>query len=289
MVFPHMLHNANREKSAPGDEVRDVVAQLGALKVSMRHSTLLCTHFGSFMEQAIDCESFAALALYRKLRRDKQIMSHPDASTAIAAELPSASIANSTEPKPKTAESIVESRLASSKQLAKELNGIVVGLRTLVLGPNGGANGEEESKETDSDTELTVGQPGDEENEDASGAEDDGAANANDAGWESGSISQDTDGGSDESTDLNSEVEPPPAKRQKTSTPSGVHIGSSVQKKTDPRASHPSLQDESVYLPSLSVGFIKGDSDVSGDEVDSDAGSVGLARKNRRGQRARQQ
>lgn len=241
------------------------------------------------MEQAVDCESFAALALFRKLRRDKQIMAHPDASTAIAAELPSASIASSAEPKPKTAEAIVESRLASSKQLAKELNGIVVGLRTLVLGPNGGADEQEESRGTDSDTEITVGQLEDEENEDASGASDDGAARANDAGWESGSISKYNDGDSDGSTDLNSEGEPPPAKRQKTSTPSGGHIGSSAQKKTDPRALHPSLQDESVYLPSLSVGFIKGDSDISGDEVDSDAGSVGPARKNRRGQRARQQ
>ncbi len=240
------------------------------------------THFGSFMEQAIDCESFAALALYRKLRKDKHIMSHPDASTAIAAELPTASIASSKEPKPRTTEAIVESRLASSKQLAKELNGIVVGLRTLVLGPNGGAD-EGGLKKADSDAGLRVGQPEDEENEDASGVSDDGSAKANDAGWESGSISQDSDGDSDDSTELNSEVEPPPAKRQKTSTPSRV------QKKSDPRASHPSLQDDSVYLPSLSVGFTKGDSDISGDEVDSDAGSVGLARKNRRGQRARQQ
>ena len=257
-------------------------------RAESEHATLdfyCATHFGSFMEQAIDCESFAALALYRKLHRDKHIMSHLDAPTAIAAELPSGSIANFAEPKPKTAEAIVESRLASSKHLAKELNSIVVGLRTLVLGPNGGAD-DEESKETDSDNEPTVGQPEGEEDEDASGGSDDDAANANDAGWESGSISQDSDGDPNDSTDLNSEVEPPPAKRQKTSTPSRLNIGS---KKPDPKASHPSLQDDTVFLPSLSVGFTKGDSDISGDEVDSDAGSVGLARKNRRGQRARQQ
>ena len=216
-------------------------------------------------------------------------MSHPDAPTAMAAELPSASTASSAEPKPKTAAAIVESRLASSKHLAKELNGIVVGLRALVLGVNGGADDDKESKEADSDNELAVDPSEDEEDEDASGGSDDDAGKANDAGWESGSISQDSDGSPDDSTDLNSEVEPPPAKRQKTSTASKLNIGSSVKKKPDPKASDPSLQDDTVFLPSLSVGFTKGDSDISGDEVDSDAGSVGLARKNRRGQRARQQ
>jgi hypothetical protein len=244
------------------------------------------------MEQAIDCESFAAIALYRKLRRDKHIMSHPDASTAMAAELPSASVASPAEPKPKLAEAIVESRLASSKHLAKELSSIVVGLRALVLGPTDNAGDDDDLKKTDSDNGLTIGQPEDEENEDASGASDDSVVKANDAGWESGSISQDNDGNSDDATDLSSEVEPPPSKRQKKSTPSKAHIGatdSSVKKKPDPKASHPSLKDDSAFLPSLSVGFTKGDSDISGDEVDSDAGSVEPARKNRRGQRARQQ
>ena len=217
-------------------------------------------------------------------------MSHPDAPTAMAAELPNTSVPSPAESKPKPAEAIVESRLASSKHLAKELNGIVLGLRVLVLGPNDADD--EESKNTGSDNELTVGQPEDEENEDASGASDDSVAKAIDAGWESGSISQDNDGSSDEATDLSIEVEPPPAKRQRKSTPSTAHISatnSSIKKKSDPKAPYPSLKDDTVFLPSLSVGFTKGDSDISGDEVDSDAGSVGPARKNRRGQRARQQ
>ena len=246
------------------------------------------------MEKAIDCETFAALALYRKLHRDKHIMSHPDASTAMAAELPGASVASHAEPKPKSAEAIVESRLASSKHLAKELSGIVVGLRALVLGPTDNAGDDEESGKTGSDGEPTIGQPENEENDVPSEASDDSTAKANDAGWESGSISQDSDGDSDDETDSSSEVDAPPAKRQKKSTPSKAHISgtdSSVKKKPDPKASHPSLTDDSTFLPSLSVGFTKGDSDISGDEVDfdSDAGSVGPARKNRRGQRARQQ
>jgi len=220
-------------------------------------------------------------------------MSHPDASTAMAAELPGASVASHAEPKPKSAEAIVESRLASSKHLAKELSGIVVGLRALVLGPNDNTGDDEEPEKTGSDGELTIGQPENEENDEPSETSDDSTVKANDAGWESGSISQDSDGDSDE-TDLSSEVDAPPAKRQKKSTPSKAHIGatdSSVKKKPDPKASHPSLTDDSTFLPSLSVGFTKGDSDISGDEVDfdSDAGSVGPARKNRRGQRARQQ
>lgn len=219
-------------------------------------------------------------------------MSHPDASTAMAAELPSASVVDSAEPKPKTAEAIVESRLASSKLLAKELAGIVAGLRTLALGPKDDADHDEESKETGSDNEITGGQPEDQLNEDAGGLSDDGAAKSDDAGWVSGSISQDSDVDSDGSTLLSSEVELPPAKRQKKSAPSKARIeatDSSLMKKPDPKTSHPSSKDDSVILPSLSVGFIKGDSDISGDEIDSDAGSVGPARKNRRGQRARQQ
>ena len=208
----------------------------------------------------------------------------------MAAELPSVSAVAPAEPKPKTAEAIVESRLASSKLLAKELNGIVAGLRALVLGPNEGADNEGRSVETGSDNELTtVDQPEDEESNRAS---DDSAAKANDVGWESGSISQDDDSDSDNSTDLRSDFELPPTKRQKKSTPPKAHVdttGLSSRKKPDPKSSHPSLTDDTVFLPSLSVGFTKGDSDISGDEVYSDAGSVGPARKNRRGQRARQQ
>jgi len=244
------------------------------------------------MEQDIDCESFAALALYRKLRKDKHIMSHPDASTAMAVELPSVSTTDSTEPKPKTAEAIVESRLASSKLLAKELNGIVAGLRALVWGPSEDAENEGGLGNTGSDDELPIGQPEDEEDEEGSEASDDSAARANDVGWDSGSISPDDSGNSDHSTDLNSDVELPPTKRQKKSAPPRVHVGAtdlSAKKKHDPNPSHPSLKDDSTFLPSLSVGFTKGDSDISGSEIDSDAGSVGPVRKNRRGQRARQQ
>ena len=219
-------------------------------------------------------------------------MSHPDASAAMAAELPNTSAVASAEPKPKTAKATVESRLASSKLLAKELSDIVAGLRTIVLGPKGDAKNEEGPEETASDNELTDGQPEDEESEDGSAASDDSCAKADDAGWESGSISQDNGGDSDDAADVSSEVELPPAKRQK-STPSKVRsdaIDLRVKKKPDPKPSHPSLvKDDTIFLPSLSVGFTKGDSDISGDEIDSDAGSVGPVRKNRRGQRARQQ
>lgn len=213
----------------------------------------------------------------------------------MATELPSVSAVASAEPKPKTAEAIVESRLASSKLLAKELDGIVAGLRALVLGlgPNAETDNEGESGGTGSNNQLTtVDQPEDEESNGGTGASYGSAVNADDAGWESGSISQDGDGDSDDSTDLRSEVELPPTKRQKKSTLPKVHVdatGPSIRKKSDPKSSHPPLKDDSVFLPSLSVGFTRGDSDISGDEIDSDAGSIDPARKNRRGQRARQQ
>lgn len=215
-------------------------------------------------------------------------MSHPDASAAMADELPSVSTVATAEPKPKTAEAIVESRLASSKLLAKDLHGVVAGLRALVLGPNESTDNEVGSREPGYDNELTaVDQLEDEESIDGNGESDDSAANADDAGWESGSISQDDNGDSDDSADLRSEVERPPTKRRKKSIPPKAHIDAT--EKPDPKLSHPSLKDDTVFLPSLSVGFTKGDSDISGDEIDSDAGSVDPVRKNRRGQRARQQ
>lgn len=216
-------------------------------------------------------------------------MSHLDASTAMAAELPSASTAASVVPQPKTAEAIVESRLASSKLFAKELNGIVAGLRALVLGPSEDAESEGGSEETGPDDELTLSQP---ENEEGDGVSDDSATQADGAGWESGSISQDDGSISDDLNDSSNEVELPPTKRQKKSISLRVQFDatdSSEKKKPDPKSSHASLKDETVFLPSLSVGFTKGDSDTSGEAIDSDAGSVGPVRKNRRGQRARQQ
>ena len=220
-------------------------------------------------------------------------MSNADASAAMADELPSMSTVAPVEPKPKTAEAIVESRLASSKLLAKELHGVVAGLRALVLGPSESTDNEGGSREPGYDNELTaVDQLEEEESIDGSGESDDSAANADNSEWESGSISQDDNSDSDDSADFRSEAERPPTKRRKVSIPPKAHVdatGPIVKEKPDPKLSHPSLKDDSVFLPSLTVGFTKGDSDISGDDIDSDAGSVDPVRKNRRGQRARQQ
>jgi hypothetical protein len=91
----------------------------------------------------------------------------------------------------------------------------------------------------------------------------------NDAGWESGSVEEQ----SLESDKEQNEADASPAK---TRVPS--HKAAEIPSK---------VAGQSMFLPSLSVGFVRGspgDSDWS--DRDSDAGDV-APKKNRRGQRAR--
>lgn len=121
------------------------------------------------------------------------------------------------------------------------------------------------------------------------------------AGWESGSVSGfDSEGGevdiaseSESESDNPDAIAVPSAKRAKTTVPP-------LPPKTKPlkseKADKPpkSAKDltSSIFLPSLSVGFTRGDDDDSDPDLDDDpngvAGKQPVVRKNRRGQRARQ-
>ncbi|KAF9516436.1 hypothetical protein BS47DRAFT_662974 [Hydnum rufescens UP504] len=218
----------------------------------------------------------------------------------------------------------LESRVLSSKTLATEVKTVLDHLRHIVepLTPlSGKMNGthdnvgdedeeaeEDTEDENDGDSETSKRIPdarsdlrASESDEDSSVYDDDElkqghgglaqrsleasqsdneASNADDAGWESGSISPTS----------------PPPKRLKlghSATP-GVTGGSTDEDKEDVQSNDASDSDEvltsSRFLPSLNVGFTRGESDGSdwsGAEDDANAGD-GKQRKNRRGQRARQ-
>jgi BUD22 len=218
----------------------------------------------------------------------------------------------------------LESRVLSSKMLATEVKTVLDHLRRIVepLAPssekmNGthddGGDEDEEAEgdaedENDDDSETSKRVPAarsdlhaSESDEDSSVYDDDElrqvhgglsqrsfeasesdneVSNADDAGWESGSISPTS----------------PPPKRLKLghrATPS-VTGGSTDESEEDVQSNDASDSDEvltsSRFLPSLNVGFTRGESDGSdwsGAEDDANAAD-GKQRKNRRGQRARQ-
>ncbi|KAK4687430.1 hypothetical protein P7C73_g2687, partial [Tremellales sp. Uapishka_1] len=136
----------------------------------------------------------------------------------------------------------------------------------------------EDDEDDEDEDEVEGGEIEDEE-------EDGGKQVADDAGWESGSISDGESIASSSSSAL------PPNKRTKT-------IPESTSKPKPkalplPRAPPPSSKPtSSTFLPTLATGFTLGDSDDSDPDMDYDPdgiiGSKAGERKNRRGQRARQ-
>lgn len=183
-----------------------------------------------------------------------------------------------------TATGKAQSRLLSSKILASEVARLFNDLRTLLNPPKkgkaGGSNdGEDESAPPSRPApikkalaEKSVAVSDDEANEDG---EDDG--------WESGTV-QDTD---DEVAGLESLVNGP-----RSSTVETRSTGHESDLETTPppppkkvRQEKKSGPAESTFLPSLAVGFVRGDSDS--EWSDSEAKVADAERKNRRGQRAR--
>lgn len=198
----------------------------------------------------------------------------------------------------------VQGRLLSSKALASEVKTVVEMLR-LMLQPEKKA-----AQDPDSDEEAEVKPPSKkqkvvakassaDEDSDESDAEsrqvivDEDDAEVDDGGWESGSVDgnddlgdedkepegdDDSDESSDEDEDGDEEDdddEPRPrAESAKTKKPA-----------KEPAAVKGKNASESTFLPSLAVGFTRGDSDAS-DVSDSET-KVADVRKNRRGQRAR--
>lgn len=181
----------------------------------------------------------------------------------------------------------VESRLLSSKILAAEAQEAVKGLKA-VLTPGIASKahskarppvaasrdeGEEEAIEKQAVDPIVGLKLTDDNSSEGDIAELDEANDmVDDDDWESGSVDDIEHAGND-----NDDIESSPSRKQ-TKQPSSLSLSGSHDLSSSAAAS--------VFLPSLSVGYIRGDSDSDVDPSDGETAAPG--RKNRRGQRARQ-
>lgn len=226
----------------------------------------------------LDPEPIADSALSTKIKKDKFLSQDPNLQFAMTKSLSSSSIAPAI---PGSAAGIVQSRLLSSKVLAADVSRIIEGLRRL-LNPV-----ERAHHATDDNAEVSPPRKKKQKTQQKEGlpkvppadvpSEDEPNSNIEHDGWESGTVSDgdhSVQGDSgvvemfDEEDNSVSEGgdDDPPAPRERPS-----------QGK--------SKATQSTFLPSLSVGFIRGDSDT--DFSDSEDKAADTAKKNRRGQRAR--
>ncbi|KAK7048340.1 Bud-site selection protein [Favolaschia claudopus] len=221
--------------------------------------------------KTIDSDIIAATALRTRLHKDRHINDSASASAAIARELPaSISLPNSTNPK-------VQARFLSARALGAAVTDAVTGLRAVLLPPAD----EENAAVIGMDNELG---DEDEDQEDNANANEEGEDEVGEeAGWESGSVGVDEEGDAAEDgwesgsihsansdvddSDEDEDTAPPKKKPAKADSPSTKKAAAS----------------SSQFLPSLSVGYIRGgSSDSEVEDIDE-----GGERKNRRGQRAR--
>lgn len=202
----------------------------------------------------------------------------------------------------------VQGRLLSSKVLASEVKTVVEMLR-LMLQPEKKVTQDPENDE-ESGGEAEVKPPAkkqkvvaktssaDEDSEDSDAEtrqvilnEDD--ADADDGGWESGSVGgnddledEDKDSEGDDDSDEDSDENESGDEDDEDDEPRPrAELAKTKKLAKEPAAVKGKNASESTFLPSLAVGFTRGDSDAS-DVSDSEA-KVADVRKNRRGQRAR--
>lgn len=238
-----------------------------------------------------------------KLRKDRTLVQNEHVLAVISAELEGSLV---TPAEPGSSAAKVYAHILSSKALAAEVATVIQNIKTFLNPPvktKRLIDDEEEESEEDIDipprprkaskAESSIKKVSIPLNEDA-GSEPSNASTSgdgleaslevvdeddvdiDDGGWESGSVNGGADSDEDtEDGDLSDEnVERPSHK---------ASVQSSRASKSKPITS----SANSTFLPSLSVGFTRGDSDASDiEEVDVDAADGG-ARKNRRGQRAR--
>jgi hypothetical protein len=274
VLKPDWLSSAEaklRQKDEDAEAVAAAEAQLVALKVHLS-SFFQASEFLTLMEQDIDSDLLAVHALQTKLNKDRMLSTHEDVKTAASAHLSSFSPVAST-----SAVGVVQSRILSSKILASEIVRILGELRKIVfpMPAEDAASDAEGADETIAGPIFTNTQPSEDQESDED-VDDEGDGDGD--GWESGTV-QDTDLEAEEQEEINKKRashvamldeesdDPAPPKKQKVSL------------------SKPTARGESTFLPSLAVGFTRGDSDS--EWSDSEAKVADGERKNRRGQRAR--
>ncbi|KAG1885038.1 Bud-site selection protein [Suillus subluteus] len=248
-----------RDARRKGDDnaVKDIEAQHIALK-------------------QLDPGPIADSALSTKIKKDKFLSQDPNLQSAMSKSLSSSLIVS---PVPGSAASVVQSRLLSSKVLAVDVSRIIEGLRRLLNPAERVYRAEADSAEVSpprNKKQKTQQNKGSPKVPPVDTPEDEPRANLEDDGWESGTVS---DG--DHFIQGDSGVDEGPGDEDNSTSDGGDDLP--VPRERSSRGESKATQ--STFLPSLSVGFIRGDSDT--DFSDSEERAADTAKKNRRGQRAR--
>ena len=205
------------------------------------------------------------LALKNKLKKDKLLSSHPLIQSAV-----SKTFASDTAPAPVGIAAKLECRLLSSKTLSKEVNMVILSLCS-ALKPS------EDKGESDDGSSIRLHEPLIVDSPAATNR-----WSAIEASKDDSSNSDDDSSGSTDTASSSSSLQ------HDTSAPPQKPNYASYRRSHSPLLSdHASLTlgPESVFLPTLSNGFIPGGSDT--DWSDREATVADGVRKNRRGQRAR--
>ncbi|KAG2155949.1 Bud-site selection protein [Suillus bovinus] len=225
----------------------------------------------------LDSGPIADSALSTKIKKDKFLSQDPNLQSAMSKSLSPSVIAPTV---PGSAVGVVQSRLLSSKVLAVDVSRIIEGLRRL-LNP-----AERVYQSEVNDAEASLPQKKKQKIQQNEGlpkvplvdtsSKEKPRADVEDDGWESGTVS---DG--DHSVQGDSGVDEGPDEEDNFTSDGGDDL--SVPRERANQGNPKAIQ--STFLPSLSVGFIRGGSDT--DFSDSEEKATDTAKKNRRGQRAR--
>ena len=298
-----------RAKVDPTKVAQDLEAQLAALKVCFVHSEGKPIPHRS---QALNLAHFAAAALIQKLKHNRTLSADQTVSRFLSTELQPSLPLTYYAVEPNSAEGKIRNRLTSCKSFSGRASELVTDLQA-ILDPsvaksfNTATHPITTDGEDDSEDEV-----GDEDGEegffDQVESSDDPV---DDDGWESGSIHSGDEGSS---TGPYSDSDPGSGSESATGSPRRSNLKSKSRIKLkaeqvsgDDDESAPDSDSDSdvplphskkkvpkpsggtgtsIFLPSLSVGYIPGtgDSDPE-DELEGVEG--GNCRKNRRGQRAR--
>ncbi|CCM03541.1 uncharacterized protein FIBRA_05675 [Fibroporia radiculosa] len=317
-VLSGKLHHGIKEvrkaaKKARTFETRKLVQKIKSLRTKdpVANRKLIEDHETQLEAvKRLNHDAIANQALRTKLHKDRILSGSTHIQTAVGVEFPPHVLL-----RPSASRSVaakVETRLLSSKIVAAEINAVLLALRE-TLNP-GSKKLQVDATETHDDDTVHLPKPGDTKSHVRAIDSDEESSGSHDAqeqglgwesesveggdpgdGWESGSIDdsririQDTSS-NDGSDDDGDEDFPHPSESPAHSD--ALVIDSMTRKAATSVSTLKDAKDkaksrgESTFLPSLSVGFTRGDSDAS-DWSDGEANIADGGRKNRRGQRAR--
>ncbi|KAL1699106.1 BUD22-domain-containing protein [Schizophyllum commune] len=274
----HKIHHDVKEivkaaKKAKTFETQKLIKKLKGLRQGLPSPRYIPS---SHPSQATDYHAVGTTVFHSKIKKDKVLAQHDAVTSALQQELADHLLT----PAPAgTPAAKVHARLTSHKALAAEAVSAAQALHALVQPPVASENADDEaSDEEDADAaqrpaatanktkkEKKAAAPTDNDDEDgAADGWESGTVDEDGDGWESGTVDGGDDAQDSDANDSDSDADDaPPAKKAKASATPAAASGSST------------------FLPSLSVGFVRGSDDSDIEEIQD------KPKKNRRGQRAR--